>query len=252
MAFFFWGETASPGCARRRARQSSPALCAGSQEPTFSGRGGGRGGGRDNVHRESQPTTRDAHFGGPPPRPQIHRTTEPRAQRGAGLLSRISHTLSGIAGTLLVPKLGDDVELCERFVLGSSSNRESFSPSAFQLGEKVPKADEGAFHAYVIRAPSSALEPTSGKSRISRKAPPSSGFATFSPRKKPRGEKGSRRREWQGSRRNNSSERMRKGRVGSATVRITSTRSPGRSRMAATFRLPSHTRSCRRCRCRPE
>jgi hypothetical protein len=32
----------------------------------------------------------------------------------------------------------DDVELCERFVLGSSSNRASFSPSAFQLGEKVP------------------------------------------------------------------------------------------------------------------
>jgi hypothetical protein len=38
----------------------------------------------------------------------------------------------------------DDVELCQRFVLGSTSNRESFSPSAFQLGEKVPKADEGA------------------------------------------------------------------------------------------------------------
>ena len=53
-------------------------------------------------------------------------------------LIRISHTLSGIAGTLLVAKLGDDVELCERFVLGSSSNRASFSPSAFQLGEKVP------------------------------------------------------------------------------------------------------------------
>src|SRR5437764_14065652 len=55
----------------------------------------------------------------------------------------------------------DDVELCERFVLGSTSNRESFSPSAFQLGEKVPKADEGAFHEYVIRAPSSALGPAS-------------------------------------------------------------------------------------------
>ena len=46
----------------------------------------------------------------------------------------------------------DDVELCERFVLGSSSNRESFSPSAFQLGEKVPEADEGALHKDVIRA----------------------------------------------------------------------------------------------------
>src|SRR5437763_16358646 len=45
----------------------------------------------------------------------------------------------------------DGVALCERFVLGSSSNRESFSPSAFQLGEKVPKADERAFHACVIR-----------------------------------------------------------------------------------------------------
>src|SRR5712691_1175908 len=45
----------------------------------------------------------------------------------------------------------DGVELCERFVLGGSSNRESFSPSAFQLEEKVPKADEGAFHACVIR-----------------------------------------------------------------------------------------------------
>jgi len=46
----------------------------------------------------------------------------------------------------------EDVELCERFVLGSISNRESFSPSGFLLGEKVPKADEGAFHACVIRA----------------------------------------------------------------------------------------------------
>src|SRR5437763_12480081 len=43
-----------------------------------------------------------------------------------------------------------------------------------------------------------------GKSRISGKAPPSSGFATFSPRKKPRGEKGSRRRELQCPRGNNS------------------------------------------------
>jgi hypothetical protein len=32
-----------------------------------------------------------------------------------------------------------------------------FSPSAFQLGEKVPKADEGAFHKDLIRAPSSGL-----------------------------------------------------------------------------------------------
>ena len=45
--------------------------------------------------------------------------------------------------------------MCERFVLGNTSNRESFSPSGFLLGEKVPKADEGAFHEDVIRAPSS-------------------------------------------------------------------------------------------------
>ena len=30
----------------------------------------------------------------------------------------------------------DDVELYERFVLGSTSNREPFSPSGFLLGEK--------------------------------------------------------------------------------------------------------------------
>jgi len=58
-------------------------------------------------------------------------------------------------------KTWDNVELCERFVLGNTFNRESFSPSVFQLGEKVPKADEGAFHTYAIRAPSSALGPAS-------------------------------------------------------------------------------------------
>jgi len=71
------------------------------------------------------------------------------------------HTLSGIAGTLCGGETWDDVELCEPFVLGSPSNRESFSPSAFQLGEKVPKADEGAVHEDVIRTPSSALGPAS-------------------------------------------------------------------------------------------
>ena len=75
------------------------------------------------------------------------------------------------------------------------------SPPRFSAGEKVAKPDEGAFHEDVIRAPSSALGPAS-VSLISRKAPPSSAFGTFSPRKKPRGEKGSRRREWQGSRGN--------------------------------------------------
>jgi len=39
----------------------------------------------------------------------------------------------------------------------------------------------GAFHEDVIRAPSSALGTVSGKSQISRKAPPSSAFGTFSP-----------------------------------------------------------------------
>ena len=85
----------------------------------------------------------------------------------------------------------DDVELCERFVLGSTSNRESFSPSAFQLGEKVAKPDEGALHEDESHA-FECSRTSVGKSRISRKAPPSSAFGTFSPRKKPRGEKGSR------------------------------------------------------------
>jgi hypothetical protein len=82
------------------------------------------------------------------------------------------HTLSGIAGTLCGGETWDDVELCEPFVLGSPSNRESFSPSAFQLGEKVPKADEGAFHEYVIRAPSSALGPASVNRPYLVKRPP--------------------------------------------------------------------------------
>src|SRR5437763_3256674 len=80
----------------------------------------------------------------------------------------------------------EDVELCDRFVLGSTSNRESFSPSAFQLGEKVPKADEGAF--YVRHSRAFERSRTSvGTSHISRKAPPSSAFGTFSPRQTPRG-----------------------------------------------------------------
>gem|GEM_PF-3454661 len=66
----------------------------------------------------------------------------------------------------------DDVELCEPFVLGSTSNREPFSPSGFLLGEKVPKADEGAFHAYVIRAPSSALGPATVNRATLVKRPP--------------------------------------------------------------------------------
>src|SRR5437763_4931193 len=73
----------------------------------------------------------------------------------------------------------EDVELCERFVLGSTSNRESFSPSAFQLGEKVPKADEGAFHEYVIRAPSSALGPASVHRASLVKRPPHPPSAPF-------------------------------------------------------------------------
>src|SRR5437763_17206452 len=73
----------------------------------------------------------------------------------------------------------EDVELCDRFVLGSTSNRESFSPSAFQLGEKVPQADEEACHACVIRSPSSALGPASGDGRYHLTGPPSSAFATF-------------------------------------------------------------------------
>jgi len=66
----------------------------------------------------------------------------------------------------------DDVELCEQFILGNTSNRESFSPSAFQLGEKVPKADEGAFHEFVICAPSSVLGPASVNREYLVKHPP--------------------------------------------------------------------------------
>ena len=40
----------------------------------------------------------------------------------------------------------EEVESRKGFILGMPSNRESFSPSGFLLGEKVPKADEGAFH----------------------------------------------------------------------------------------------------------
>ena len=61
---------------------------------------------------------------------------------------------------------------CEPFVLGRTSNRESFSPSGFLLGEKVPKADEGAFHEDVIRAPSSALPPASVNRAYLVKCPP--------------------------------------------------------------------------------
>ena len=52
----------------------------------------------------------------------------------AAVLTRISHTLE-----LPAPVGGEtwgDVELCVPFVLGSTSNREPFSPSGFQLGEK--------------------------------------------------------------------------------------------------------------------
>ena len=44
----------------------------------------------------------------------------------------IEHTLSEIAGTLLVAITWDDVEVCEGLVLGNSSNRESFSPALFR------------------------------------------------------------------------------------------------------------------------
>jgi len=53
-----------------------------------------------------------------------------------------------------------------------SLHREPFSPSAFQLGEKVPKADEGAFHKDVIRAPSSAIGPASVNRAYLVKRPP--------------------------------------------------------------------------------
>ena len=53
-----------------------------------------------------------------------------------------------------------------------SLHREPFSPSAFLLGEKVPKADEGAFHKGVIRAPSSALGPASVNRPYLVKRPP--------------------------------------------------------------------------------
>jgi len=43
---------------------------------------------------------------------------------------------------------------------------------------------------------------------FSARTAPSSAFGTFSPRKKPRGEKDSRQREWQGSRGNNSTQRV--------------------------------------------
>ncbi len=90
------------------------------------------------------------------------------------------------------------MELYERFVLGNTSNRESFSPSAFQLGEKVPKADEGALvlaEKWIIF--------TNGRGKLMKtlnfnaRTAPSSAFGTFSPRKKPRGEKDSRLRESQ-------------------------------------------------------
>jgi len=72
------------------------------------------------------------------------------ADNARSALIRISQTPSGIAGNLLVAITCDGVELCERFRSRQFPNRESFSPSVFQLGEKVPKADEGAFHACVI------------------------------------------------------------------------------------------------------
>ena len=74
------------------------------------------------------------------------------------------------------------------------SRRDPSPPALFRLGEKVPKADEGAFHEDVIRAPSSALGPASVNRSYLVTRPPSA-FGTFSPHKKPWGEKGSRRRE---------------------------------------------------------
>ncbi len=65
------------------------------------------------------------------------------------------------------------------------SHREPFSPSVFQLGEKVPKADEGE-----VLARSEALTVCANYARAKR--PPHPPIGTFSPRKKPRGEKGSR------------------------------------------------------------
>ena len=65
------------------------------------------------------------------------------------------------------------------------SHREPFSPSAFQLGEKVPKADEGevlaGYEAFTVCANYACV-----------KRLPHPPIGTFSPRKKPRGEKGSR------------------------------------------------------------
>ncbi|MEA2239853.1 MAG: hypothetical protein QOC81_4577 [Thermoanaerobaculia bacterium] len=56
--------------------------------------------------------------------------------------------------------------------LMASHARRAPSPPRFSVGEKVPKADEGAF-------PLAASHP-----KIQHSKPPSSGFATFSPRKK--------------------------------------------------------------------
>ena len=79
-----------------------------------------------------------------------------------------------------------------------SLRREPFSPHGFLWGEKVAKPDEGGV-SHVRHSRAFERSRTSvGKSRVSRKAPPSSAFGTFSPRKKPRWEKGSRRREWRG------------------------------------------------------
>jgi hypothetical protein len=74
----------------------------------------------------------------------------------------------------------------------------AFSPSAFQLGEKVAKPDEGAL---VFAEQWTIFMNGRGKLmktlNFSARTAPSSAFGTFSPRKKPRGEKDSRRRESQ-------------------------------------------------------
>ena len=82
--------------------------------------------------------------------------------------------------------------------LGPCYSSRAFSPSAFQLGEKVAKPDEGAL---VLAKQWTIFMNGRGKPmktrNFSARAAPSSAFGTFSPRKKPRGEKDSRLRESQ-------------------------------------------------------
>jgi len=102
----------------------------------------------------------------------------PTAAQQPALDTRISHPPTGIIATLY-------------------SSR-AFSPSAFQLGEKVPKADEGALALAEQWTIFMDGRWKLMKTRIfSARTAPSSAFGTFSPRKKPRGEKDSRLRESQ-------------------------------------------------------